>query len=87
MPTANSSTGTGNCGFAIVHTRSAEEANYVLRLGKLRIAGKDCQVQAYTDRRSKKDSGNTKTTNCLKIVVCEWGFYLFGSFLFIYVFT
>lgn len=87
MPTANSSTGTGNCGFAIVHTRSAEEANYVLRLGKLRIAGKDCQVQAYTDRRTKKDSGNTKTTNCLKTVVFEWGFYLFGSFLFIYVFT
>ena len=66
MPTANSSTGTGNCGFAIVHTRSAEEANYVLRLGKLRIAGKDCQVQPYADRRSKKDSGDSKGTGCLK---------------------
>jgi len=61
MPTANSSNGTGNCGFAIVHTRSCDEANYVLRLGKLRIAGKDCQVQPYADRRSKKDSGNSKT--------------------------
>lgn len=53
MPTANSKTGTGNCGFAIIHTRSKAEAEYVLGLGKLRIAGKDCQVQPYYDRRPK----------------------------------
>jgi hypothetical protein len=54
----------GNKGFAFVHTETVEQANKIIRMGKISLNGQQCEIRPYGGRKSCNDARSGFDSGC-----------------------